>query len=141
MDKNSPEAQQLINDRANAQQIINQRNQMMQTPPNFRRINYQSTVIKPPGQVLIQYIGGPKNAEQEYLEYRSFQGISDGTLLTIRNQIFEPPTIDQNGLISNITRGMHEMIYRITYIPMDQTPFSDAQIIVAIFQEPISLDK
>lgn len=97
---------------------------------------YTKTPIKPPPEnVLLQYIGGPKNGEQEYLNWvlndhiqnlGTHQVSLDNGWSVVPVAGFLNPKTDYTALVA---------IYRLTFVPMEQTPFSDAQIVIAIFQE------
>lgn len=76
--------------------------------------------------LIIQYIGGPKNGEQEYVEPKASQRYSQGAefIATVRNDLPDGTTVFEN------------FRYKATHIPMAETPFAtNAQIIIALFQE------
>lgn len=101
-----------------------------QRGPNFNR-----TPIKapppPPTEAIIQFIGGPKNAEQEYYTLTDHPYIQAGATFLVKLE--QPPVLfDGDNLVQN---QLHEVAtYKLTFIPMSETSFSDAQIVIGIFQ-------
>lgn len=76
--------------------------------------------------LIIQFIGGPKNGEQEYVDPKASQRYSQGAefIATVRNDLPDGTTVFEN------------FRYKATHIPMAETPFAtNAQIVIALFQE------
>ena len=76
--------------------------------------------------LIIQYIGGPKNGEQEYVEPRASGRYAQGAefIATVRNDLPDGTSVFEN------------FRYKVTHIPMAETPFAtNAQIVIALFQE------
>lgn len=125
----------LTSDTATGQRLKQEYQAMMDQAASRRTVKYSTHVIPPPPtQCLIQFIGGPKNAEQEYIPYNTLPNPVD--LMTFNTNV-ALPTIEtgKDGSIRTIPGTSESAVYRMTPIPMEQTPFSDAQIIVAVFQE------
>lgn len=99
-----------------------------------RTVKYSAHVIPPPPtQALIQFIGGPKNAEQEYVPYVDYIPGAEHRIAMVSQMASIEYLPD--GSLRNIPAVREYMIYKLTPIPLDQTPFSDAQIVIALFQE------
>lgn len=95
-----------------------------------RRPNYTQTPIKPPPEFFcLQYIGGPRNAQQEFLDYRqNITTIQDGGRYdTVCSEPLQLPSAERDTM-------MEIFHYKTVFIPLDQTLFSDAQIVIALFQ-------
>jgi len=97
--------------------------------------HYNRTPIKAPPplptEAIIQFIGGPKNAEQEYYTLADHPYIQQGATFLVK---LEQPAVlfDGDNLVRN---GINEVAtYKLTFIPMSETSFSDAQIVIGIFQ-------
>jgi len=76
----------------------------------------------PPTHYLIQYIGGPFNAQQEFFEVAKNNNIRQGALW---EKLDYSPDL----------RPSRYYRYKLTFVPQSETPFSDAQVIIGIFQE------
>lgn len=100
-----------------------------------RRINskFRETKISPPAlfeDFLIQFIGGPFNAQQKYFKRGQNSQIHPNAIW--RMAILEPLHSFHDA------EYFQTADYLLTFIPQNQTPFSDAQIIIGIFQEQTS---
>lgn len=122
-------------DTATGQRLKQEYQAMMDQAATRRTVKYSTHVIpSPPAQALIQFIGGPKNAEQEYMPYGALPNPVD--IMKFSSSVSLPSIeIENDGTLKTIPGTVEYALYRMTPIPMDQTPFSDAQIIVAVFQE------
>ena len=89
----------------------------------------QRSLAKMPERVCIQYIGGPKNAMQEFKEWKKQPHIQDGKTFTVAMDV---PLPDSQHFQD--TAYIEQYNYLSVFLPMDQTPFSDAQIVIAVFQ-------
>ena len=97
-------------------------------PPQIRRQNYNRTILPPPPEhYLLQYIGGPFNGEQEYLVCKDHPSIENQSRFT---KAVTPP-LDLNNL--GKPSPLETFTYTLTFIPSDQTPFSEAQVVIALF--------
>lgn len=85
-------------------------------------------ILPPPEFVCIHYIGGPKNCEQEYFNWKARPEIQNQT-------IFRTISLTREDPLSAYNIPYETVAYKLTFIPMDQTPFSDAQIAIGVFQE------
>jgi len=86
----------------------------------------QTKLPPPPTHYLIQYIGGPFNAQQEFLSVEENLNIRQGL---VWSKVDLSPQFGPN-------QGKSQSFqYKLTFIPQSETPFSDAQVIVGIFQE------
>lgn len=86
-----------------------------------------------PTHLWVQFIGGPNNGKQEYLEWRKYPEIQPGKLF----QTFCQEPISWKPSQTDIS-GMHleTATYKPTFIPLAETSFSNgAQIVIALFQE------
>lgn len=90
-----------------------------------KRTFTKTPIAAPPEQLMLQYIGGPKNGEQEYFNWKACPFLQQGKIYF-------------TGIPGSST-PQHQVIleaaYKLTFIPMNETPFSDAQIVIAVFQE------
>jgi len=98
----------------------------------IRRPTYTQTAIKPPPEFFcIQYIGGPKNSMQDFLKYReNFNTIKDHALYRV---LMSEPLRAYDPIDKPATM-LESFTYNLTLIPLSETPFSDAQIVIALFQ-------
>lgn len=105
-----------------------------------RRTNYTSSKpVTMPEFLCSQFIGGPKNAMQEYWPYRKHPEIRDGAEFSLYMK--EPLTYMPLSASPLNTQELTTQIYtnqtiryKAVFIPLYQTPFSDAQIVIAVFQ-------
>lgn len=98
--------------------------------PKFNRTPIQAP-SPPAEEVIMQYIGGPKNAEQEYLTWAEHPQLQQGAMWMVKLDA-PPARFDGDNLIPPPAGEI--AVYKLTFIPMAETPFSDAQIVVGIFQ-------
>lgn len=105
-------------------------------PERFTRQTptYTKTPIEPlPEFFCLHFIGGPKSGTEEFWPYRkNYDLIQQGKFFTIAMESPLPPTITESGEIT--THQIESYTYKPTFIPRSETPFSDAQIVVCIFQ-------
>lgn len=96
--------------------------------PNNRT---ERVVQKPPENFLLQFIGGPKNSKQVYYNYREyFNIIHQGAFFNIAVPL--PPSLNPDNSIR--ASRIEEYRYKLTFIPTSETPFSEDQIVIGIFQ-------
>lgn len=128
-------APHLRSDTATGQRLKQEYQAIMDQTATRRTVKCSTRIIpSPPAQALIQFIGGPKNAEQEYMPYGALPNPVD--IMKFSSSVSLPSIeIENDGTLKTIPGTVEYALYRMTPIPMDQTPFSDAQIIVAVFQE------
>lgn len=85
---------------------------------------------------LIQFIGGAKNAEQEYYPRKDIKTDINGVSVFKLPPIHQPIKLDENQSIVSFAATYIEVIpYKLTFLSSEETPFSEDQIVIAIFQE------
>lgn len=93
-------------------------------PSNAR--TFSQPIRPPPENILLQFIGGPFNAEQRYLSWKRYNTF-EGRIVNFA--LFEGiPTISSPEDMKHMQCTAETYGYRFTFVPMSQTPFSDAQI-------------
>jgi hypothetical protein len=105
--------------------------QYLAPQPNLQKPNYRATpILAPPENLLIQFIGGPKNGDQEYFNWKAHPYLQNGAIFDLAL-----PQPFQLGPDDTLEPGICEIArYKLTFIPPAETPFSDAQIVIGIFQ-------
>lgn len=97
-----------------------------------------TTVTKTPVEPLpeffcLHFIGGPKSGTEEYWKYKENANlIEQGKTFQVRMPSIEPVFIAENGDVTVPNAEAYN--YKATFIPKSETPFSDAQIVVCVFQ-------
>ena len=85
---------------------------------------YQTfTLPPPPEEYLLTFIGGPKNATQVFTKRKEHPTLRDGQPYRF---VELPPWEDPR-------KPVETFDYTMTFIPLSQTPFTDAQCVVAVF--------
>lgn len=93
---------------------------------------YNKTPVAPlPELVLIQFIGGPKNGEQIYYNWKENPDLKQGAIWNIVDELTPIKNWELNQPYHNVIQTLQ---YKLTFIPQSETPFSDAQIAIGIFQ-------
>lgn len=83
-----------------------------------------------PSTLCVQYIGGPLNGEQKFLEAKDHPEYRQGVV--VRVGMFEPIKAYNDPNEGPIAIETYN--YKLTFIPPSETQFSDAQIVIALFQ-------
>lgn len=99
-------------------------------PPVKENHKGVKTMAVPPAptHLCVQLIGGPFNAEQRILPRDG--KLQQGSYYKIEDQ--QPAIIDEKG---NLIAGILLIYrYKLTFIPPSETPFSDEQIVIGLFQ-------
>lgn len=112
---------------------LNQELQQSQlNQPSRETPKYKKTEIpKLSEDLCIQFIGGPKNSEQVFYKRKDYPQLSQGAIFTIMEDT-PPLTLDETQNIIHSIVATYQ--YKLTFIPPNETSFSDAQIVVAIYQ-------
>lgn len=106
-----------------------EQNQFIRKHPNLT----QRLITPLPEFLCLHFIGGPKNASQEFWNYRNNASIVfPEKVFEVRVEEPISPNISENGDV-NLPK-IEQFSYKAVFIPVDQTPFSDAQIVICVFQ-------
>ena len=83
----------------------------------------------PPAEYLVTFIGGPLNATQRTILRKNL------ALDSLPENIFRVPGESSTRYFPDKEPEhiLETFDYRLTFIPLDQTPFTDAQCVVAVF--------
>lgn len=105
--------------------------------PSTIQPTYSKRTIKPLSLiVLLQFIGGPMNTQQFYRNRSEFPLPIDGAIYKHKVRTsFDIQLDENNNIISHKAEETVLVLYRLTFIPPDQTPFSEEQIVLALYQE------
>lgn len=107
----------------------------IQTSQGKQTTKYNTTIIKPPSEdYLIQFLGGPVNAEQRFYKRKDYPAIQNGAIWSIRLMM---PLAEFNfdGDNLSVKESTEEYAsYKLIFLPPEETPFSEAQVILGIFQ-------
>lgn len=98
-----------------------------QLPQSRQTVKTTSRIIPPMlKDAMIQFIGGPFNGQQCFYSLKK----SDGTYI---QNLDRWEMLSEEYLLKGVLR-QDKSIYLLTAIPTEQTPFSDAQIFIGVFQ-------
>jgi hypothetical protein len=126
-----------FNQKAQVQRRFDPPQFLPQAPVVTPKDHVKQTIAPLPEDILVQFIGGPANAEQKYYQRKNLQ-LKDGDLLAYVVKTDLPPIqLDENNNIQFKVTETEPVWYKLTHVPLDQTPFSNAEIVIAIFQEKV----
>lgn len=105
-------------------------------PKRDHRGSTTRPIKPPPEHFIVQFIGGPINGEQHFKPYKEYFGLikQGGRFTQALPADIKPMPISPGDPMPYLETAN----YKFTFIPQSETPFSDDQIVIAIFQPETS---